>query len=123
MSAYPHNRRAENAGRWLGGAVRRITFRNGRVTRLGHPPIVVRVILWTLGVAMVGLLVLLAFWFALVVVLSWIAFKVLQHGGRQAQFKWEPTDPNDHRQSLFYHPLSYNDDRDPRFPDPRFPDR
>ncbi|MGH8289617.1 MAG: DUF3742 family protein [Steroidobacteraceae bacterium] len=93
MSAYPHNRRAETAGRWLGGAVRRLTFGNGRVTRMGHIPVGVRIALWAVGVAIVGLLVILAFWLALLVVFAWGAIKLLPHVGRSSdsdepEWKW-----------------------------------
>ena len=90
---------------------------------MGGVPAAIRVALWAVGIAAVGLLVLLAFWLAAVVALAWVAFKVIRFGARSGQFTWEPADPEDHRQSLFYHPLSYNDDRDPRFPDPRFGDK
>jgi len=73
--------------------------------------------------AIAALLLFFAFWVAVIVALAWGALKVIQLGGHPGRFKWEPTDPNNHRQSLFYHPLFYNDERDPRFSDPRFPDR
>ncbi len=86
-------------------------------------PVGIRIALWAASVAMVALLVILAFWLAVAIVIAWGAVKVLQHGGHPRRFTWEPTDPHDHRQSLFYHPLFYNDERDPRFSDPRFPDK
>ncbi|HXR89566.1 MAG TPA: DUF3742 family protein [Steroidobacteraceae bacterium] len=123
MRGYSHHRRTEEMGRRLGAAVRRLAFRNGRVTRLGNRPFGVRVLLWAAGMAIAALLLFFAFWVAVIVALAWGALKVIQLGGHPGRFKWEPTDPNNHRQSLFYHPLFYNDERDPRFSDPRFPDR
>ena len=123
MGRYPPIRRAEIAGRWLGERVHRLLHHNGRVTRTGGVPVVIEVALWAVGIAAVGLLVLLAFWLVAVVALAWIAFKVIRIGARSGHFTWQPTDPEDHRQSVFYHPLSHNDDRDPRFPDPRFGDK
>ena len=120
MSDYSHNRRAEETGRWLGGALRRLNFRNAQGMRIGQLPLAVRLLLWTTGIAIVGLLVLFAVWIALVVVLAWVAVKVFQLVGKTAEADFELMDPNDHRKSLFYHPLSYNDDPDPRFLDPRF---
>ena len=120
MAGSQNSRRAEGAGRWLGGVVRRLMLRNGRVARLKTPPLALRVLLWITSLALVGLLAILAFWLALVVVLAWVAVKVSQLVGKTTDADFELTDPNDHRKSLFYHPLSYNDDPDPRFPDPRF---
>lgn len=100
--------------------LRRPSFRNGRVGRIGQLSLAVRLVLWATGLAIMGLLVLFAVWVALVVVLAWAAVKVSQFVGNTTESDFELTDPNDHRKSLFYHPLSYNDDPDPRFPDPRF---
>src|SRR5215469_696815 len=123
MTDYPYNRRAEETGRWLGAALRRLVFPNGRVSWLGNRPFGIRVLLWTAGMAVIALLLFFAFWLAVIAVLTWVAVKLIQLGGYRGRFKWEPTDPNNHRQNLFYHPLFYNDERDPRFSDPRFPDR
>jgi hypothetical protein len=115
MNAYPHNRRAETAGRWLGGTVRRLTFRDGRVTRVGHLPIVARVVLWTVGFVAVTLLVVIAFWFALLVGVMLILAMVLPHISRSSddvepewrqgvrgfglydanEFRIDPHDPDD----------------------------
>lgn len=95
----------------------RLTFRNGRVTRLGEPPLGIRLLLWATGIAIVGLLLLFAVWVALVIVLAWVAFKLMRIGGRAGQFTWEPTDPDDRRRHLFYDPLTHNHDPDPRFED------
>jgi hypothetical protein len=90
---------------------------NGRVTRLGTLPVAIRVALWAVCVATVALLVFLAFWLAAVVVLAWIALKVLRVGLNAKYTEFELTDPNDHRRNLFYDPLAYSDDPDPRFED------
>ena len=120
MGKYPPIRRPESAGRWLGERVRRLISHRRQVTRLGGQSLAVRVILWATGIAVVGLLLLFAVWVALVIVLIWAAAKLSQLTGKTADADFELVDPNDHRKSLFYHPLSYNDDPDPRFPDPRF---
>lgn len=114
MRDYSHIRRAEGAGRWLGTLLRRLTFRDGGGTRLRRQSLAVRVLLWATGIAIVGLLLLFAVWIALVVVLAWAAVKFSQPTGKTADADFELVDSNDHRKSLFYHPLSYNDDPDPR---------
>lgn len=93
MERYPPIRRAERAGRWLGERLRRLMYRNGRVTRVGHVSFGVRIGLWAVGLAMVALLVILAFWLALLVVFSWGAIKLLPHVGRsrdadESEWKW-----------------------------------
>ena len=120
MRDYSHIRRAEKAGRWLGNLLRRRTFRNGGITRLTGQSLVVRVLLWATGIAIVGLLLLFAVWIAVVVVLACAVLKFAQLSGKASDADFELVDPKDHRKSLFYHPLSYNDDPDPRFPDPRW---
>lgn len=120
MRNYSHNRRAEEAGRSLGAAVHRLISRKRRVARVGQLPVAFRLLLWATGIAIVALLALFAVWVALVVVLAWAAVKVSQFASNTTEAEFELTDPNDHRKSLFYHPLSFNDDPDPRFPDPRF---
>jgi hypothetical protein len=122
MARYLHIHRAEAAGQRLGGVVRRLMRRNGRVTCLnpagGGVPCATRVLLWSVGVAIVGLIMIVTFWLALLVGFALAAAKLLQHAARAPEAPvWEPKDPNDHRRNLFYHPLSYNDDPDPRFED------
>ena len=64
---------------------------------------------------MAALLLFFAFWLAVIVALAWGARKLIQLGGEPGRFKWEPTDPNDHRRHLFYDPLTHNHDPDPRY--------
>lgn len=117
MGSYPHIHRAETAGRWFGAVVRRLMRGNGRVTRDGQPPVAVRIGLWAAGIVAIGLLILLAFWIAAVVAMAWIVLEVIQAGANAKPSRFELTDPHDHRQRLFYDPLFYNDDPDPRFED------
>lgn len=91
MGRYSPIGRAEKAGRRIGGAVRRLTLRNGTATRLGHLPIVARVVLWTVSLVTVALLVVIAFWFALLVgALLAIAavFARVSGSGGQSQPEW-----------------------------------
>ena len=117
MRGYPHNRRAEERGRWLGAVVRRVTYYKGTVAGEKRFPLAVRIGLWAVGVAAIGLFILFAFWLTAVVVFAWVALKLMQAGASAKQSRFELSDPHDHRQRLFYDPLSYNDDPDPRFED------
>lgn len=115
MGSYSHIHRAETAGRWLGDVLRRLMRGNGRVTRVGRPPAAIRIMLWAVGVAIMGLLVIIAFWLALLLVVGLVALKVAHFAGQHEPPKWEPTDSNDHRRHLFYDPLTHNHDPDPRY--------
>ena len=115
MSGYPRSQRAERVGQCLGVAVRTLTFRGGRFMQM---PVGVRVLLWTGGLGFIALLFFFALWFAVILVLAWIAINVMQRIGQPGRFKWEPTDPHDPRERLFYDPVAYNHDPDPRFEDP-----
>ena len=71
--------------------MRRLTLRNGTATRLGHLPIVARVVLWTVSLVTVALLIVIAFWFALLVgallVIAAVFARVSGSGG-QSQPEW-----------------------------------
>jgi len=60
-----------------------------------------------------------AFWLALLivglVVVSWMAKQ--DHDEEDSDFLGRKAEEGDHRQGLFYHPASYDDDPDPRFKD------
>jgi len=73
--------------------LRRLVSRNGRVARIGQPTLAVRLLLWTTGIAIVGLLFVFAVWLALLFVLVWGAIKLLPHVGRsrdsdEPEWKW-----------------------------------
>jgi hypothetical protein len=86
-------RRAEIVGRWLGGVVRRLRFRHATAAPRGGSLVIERVLLWAVGLAIVGALVLVTFWLALLVVFAWGAIKLLPHVGRSRdsddpEWKW-----------------------------------
>jgi len=69
--------------------------------------------------AALGVLLYSAFWLALLivglVVVSWMAKQ--DHDEEDSDFLGRKAEEGDHRQGLFYHPASYDDDPDPRFKD------
>lgn len=79
MDSYPHTRRTETAGRWLGDLARRLRYRSARV------PVFARILLLAVGVAIVAALVLMALWLALVFLCVFIAVKLLPHIGRSSE--------------------------------------
>ena len=77
-------------------------------------------LLWLVKLAVLGVLLYAAFWLALLLVFAVAAAWAMQHGTADQE---EPdllnrqAEERDHREGLFYHPASYNDDPDPRFED------
>ena len=115
---------AERFGRWAGGmwrgGVRRERRLAGRLVARGLPPGAATALLWLVKLAVLGVLLYAAFWLALLLVFSVAAAWAMQHGTADQE---EPdllnrqAEERDHREGLFYHPASYNDDPDPRFED------
>jgi hypothetical protein len=95
----------------------------------GMPRRVAEAICWIMKLMVLAILLYAAFWLALVVAFAVIAAAVTRHASPDdaehydedaGRPEWERGEPTDHRQRLFYDPLSYDDDPDPRFHDPRF---
>lgn len=88
-----------------------------RLLSMGVPATVSRVILWSIKVVLFAVMLYVIFWVAVVflgiVVAIWLAKNV--DGSEEPQ--WGAGSSEDHRQSIFYHPASHNDDPDPRFED------
>lgn len=117
------DRKAEHIGQRLGRAWRRIVRQEVRVTHWmidhGMPRRVATSILWIVKLVVFALLLYAAVWMAVALAIVLIAAAVAQRANEDEQPKWLEKDPDDHREDLFYHPLSYNDDPD-RFYDPRY---
>jgi Protein of unknown function (DUF3742) len=93
MMDHSHDRRAEETGRSLGRVVRRLRFGAGRTVLFGEAPVIARVVLWAVGLAIVGALVFVTFWLALLVVFAWGAIKLLPHVSQsrdsdRPEWKW-----------------------------------
>jgi len=78
-----------------------------------------KAILWIIKLAVIGVLLYVAFWLALLLLLvasaAWLARGVDQTEPEE----WAVGDQADHKKSVFYDPINYNDDPDPRFDDDR----
>lgn len=115
--------RAERAGRTLGRAYRAAVRREADVARWlvgkGLPISGAKAILWIIKLAVIGVLLYVAFWLALLLLLvasaAWLARGVDQTEPEE----WAVGDQADHKKSVFYDPINYNDDPDPRFDDDR----
>lgn len=113
---------AEHAGLSLGRAYRALRRRQaglvGWLIGRGTPPWAAKTLLWCLNATLIAIAVWSIFWVVLLVTVAVVLAGLAQRTDKgQPPPRWQPNDPNDHRQSLFYHPLSYNDDPDPRFED------
>jgi hypothetical protein len=97
--------------------MRRTKFRNGRVTRIRDVPVTGRVLLWLVGVVIVGIFLPLTGWTAVVVLFARMGFKGARLSGVTKPDGFELTDPNDHRRNLCYEPIAYAGDPDPRADD------
>lgn len=112
-------RKSEAAGRWLGRVCRSVMLHRADAARWlvakGLSHIVADAIAWLVILLLVfGLLSIAPIFLVLVaaaVVLAG-AWKADERAGQD----WFPK-PTDHRDEPFYHPMSYNDDADPRFED------
>ena len=115
---------AERLGRWLGGLWRGFMRQergvSGWLIARGMPAGSATALLWIVKLAVLGALLYAAFWLALLLVFAVAAAWAMQHGTADQE---EPdllnrqAEERDHREGLFYHPASYNDDPDPRFED------
>lgn len=114
--------RAERAGQWFGRLWRRFTRQETRVARgliaAGLPPSVTSAFLWILKLAVLAVIAYAAFWLGiLLLVILVVATAAVRPGRGSGRFVFEPNDPNDHRQRLFYDPLTHPEDLDPRWED------
>jgi uncharacterized membrane protein len=94
----------------------------------GAPRLAAVSILWIAKLAVLAVLMYVSFWLALVIAIALIAVMAVKRAHHVdsegcsydedvARPAWEKGEPTDHRQRLFYDPLPYADDPDPRFED------
>jgi len=116
-------RTAERFGRWLGRGWCRYVQGEQRVSAAlvakGVPVAVAAVLMWVVKLAVLGVLLYVAFWVALLLAFAMAAAWTAEHSNFQEEddFMNRKAEEREHRESLFYHPINYNDDPDPRFQD------
>lgn len=114
---------AERVGRTFGGLWRGCVRLDRRATHLlvekGWAPGVAQAVMLFIKLAAIGVLLYAAFWltllFVFVIATAWLASSSDEDVLEQSQGAGD--EEHDHRKSVFYHPLSYSDDPDPRFED------
>lgn len=114
---------AERLGRVLGqtwrGCARLDRRAQGWLRAWGLAPGAARAVSVVVKLAALAVLLYSAFWLALLIVglavVTWMAKQ--DHDEEDSDFLGRKAEEVDHRQGLFYHPASYDDDPDPRFKD------
>jgi hypothetical protein len=114
---------AERVGRTLGrlwrGCVRLDRRATHRLVAKGWGPGVAQILLLLVKLAAFGVLLYAAFWLALlllcIVVVAWMARQ--QDSEDDSDLLGRKAEERDHREGPFYHPVSHDDDPDPRFND------
>lgn len=114
---------AERLGRMLGRAWRGCAHLDRRaqgwlLTR-GWAPGAAKATLLAANLVAFGLLLYVAFWLALLVAFAVAAAWATRGSAYDEYEEWEIGDQADHKRSVFYDPINYNDDPDPRFDDDR----
>ncbi|TCL02168.1 DUF3742 family protein [Sodalis ligni] len=124
MATHAHSERwTYRIARGMGLGWRGYVFRerhvSGWIISRGVPAMGVKAFLWLAKLVLLGLLLYITFWLALLLVFAVAAAWVAEHSTRQdeSDFLGGKTEELDHRDSLSYHPYNYNDDPDPRFED------
>lgn len=125
MNARTHRSIPERVGRSLGqgwrGGVRIERCVSIWLMGQGVPKALTAVLLWTVKLACLGMLLYAAFWVALLLVVALVVVRSVSTTAigddESADFLGSTAELRDHRDGLFYHPASYNDDPDPRFED------
>lgn len=114
---------AERVGRTLGrlwqSCVRLDRKANGWLAAHGLAPGVTKVVLLAAKLVALGLLLYIAFWVSLLLTFAVAAARVARNTEHGEPEKLASGDQAEHKRSLFYDPINYNDDPDPRFPDER----
>lgn len=123
MRASPKMTMPKRAGRSLGRAYRAAMRREAYVVRWlvgkGLPIPGAKAILWIIKLAVLGVLLYVAFWLALLLLLVAAAAWLARGADQVEPEEWAIGDQADHKKSVFYDPINYNDDPDPRFDDDR----
>lgn len=123
MKPAVHTTFAERAGRTLGrmwrGLVRLDRKAHGRLAALGWAPGRAGAALLVLKLVLLGVLAYTAFWLALLLALVGFAAWTARSSEGAKTEEWAIGEPAEHKRSIFYDPINYDDDPDPRFDDER----
>lgn len=114
---------AERAGRTLGrtwrGFVRLDRKAHGWLVAQGWAPGVARGALLVIKLVVLGVLFYAAFWLALLIMITVFAGWTSRNAAPGEAEEWAIGDQADYKQSVFYDPINYDDDPNPRFDEKR----
>jgi hypothetical protein len=115
---------AERIGRALGrtwrGFMRQERKAKGWLVAQGMNVALATGIQWAVRIALLGFVLYGAFWVALLLGIAAVSIRMAEQVSPEEDdddFLGRKAEERDHRESVFYHPYSYNDDPDPRFED------
>ncbi|WP_428983133.1 DUF3742 family protein [Pseudomonas bijieensis] len=109
-------RLGEYAGRCWRSYLRGLDRLSGGLQRVGVPYVLSRMITWGLQALVLFVLLCVAFWVTVIVAFIFVAVLTLVRSGWERE-EWGLGEQNDHKKSVFYDPINYNDPDDPRFED------
>jgi len=113
---------AEYVGKRLGRAWRGLAHQEARATHwmVGHgmPQLAAQSILWIAKFALFAILLYVALWLALLLAIVLGAVWTVRNVESDSEpTEWAIGEQADHKESVFYDPINYNDTPDPRFDD------
>lgn len=119
MTKNTYNRFARLLGELAGGACRRLLQGErraaARLIEWGVPGGFVKAMAWGILFLALGALLYVVSWLVIVVLV--VAGTGWMRGSSDEQAEWPIGDQAEHKKSLFYDPIDYDDDPDPRFND------
>lgn len=122
MNVHTNGSSAARAGAWLGRVWLGYVRQEARIARWmivqGMPHLLAASILWAFKLAVFAILLYAAFWVGLLLAIAVVAAWVARHVDSDHEpTEWAVGEQADHKQSVFYDPINYNDTADPRFDD------
>ncbi|WP_230089295.1 DUF3742 family protein [Burkholderia pseudomallei] len=105
---------AGRAWRWLARVDRRA---EAWVAAQGVPAGWAKAVLWGAKIVLLGSVLYVAFWLILLAAVIALAAWLARNWTGQEEEELALADHAEHKKSIFYDPINYNDDSDPRFDD------
>lgn len=121
MPRLMHGSLANRVGHWLGRKWRvYVSLETGTLQwfqRKGVSSWLVNPFMWALKMLMVGILLYSAFWIGVIILIVFFIGWRICNASFKSDEEWAIGEQTDHKKSVFYDPINYNDTDDPRFDD------
>jgi fatty acid desaturase len=95
---------------------------NGWLVEHGVPAGGATALLWIVKLVVLGVLLYVAFWLALLLVFAVAAAWMIRDSDHDESEEWAVGEQAEHKNNSGYHPVLYNDAPDSRYADPRYDD-